>query len=212
MVESGPDENTLLLLHGEDISDSSKYKRSIENVGVSASTNRSKFGNKSLYFNGLSYLRIQDIPFPNGSEDFTVDWWQYCVASQPVTGVISRAHKPRMGYGILFGHMQNMTAFMASGLSWDIMSGTTMGSRIYDEWQHFAVVRQGNKFLIFNNGSKVSEVTNDAAFTSFEGPLYIGEYDYDDDTDDQFTGYLDELRISNIARWTENFTPPTEPY
>jgi hypothetical protein len=25
-------------------------------------------------------------------------------------------------------------------------------------------------------------------------------------------GHMDELRISDIARWTSNFTPPTEPY
>jgi hypothetical protein len=28
-----------------------------------------------------------------------------------------------------------------------------------------------------------------------------------------FAGWMDELRISKgIARWTANFTPPTEPY
>ena len=28
----------------------------------------------------------------------------------------------------------------------------------------------------------------------------------------QFYGWLDEVRISNVARWTTNFTPPTTPY
>ena len=27
-----------------------------------------------------------------------------------------------------------------------------------------------------------------------------------------YIGYIDEFRVSDIARWTESFTPPTEPY
>jgi hypothetical protein len=28
----------------------------------------------------------------------------------------------------------------------------------------------------------------------------------------QYNGYFDEIRISDIARYTENFTPQTEPF
>ena len=28
----------------------------------------------------------------------------------------------------------------------------------------------------------------------------------------EFDGYIDEIRISNVARWTAAFTPPTAPY
>ena len=44
------DANTLLLLHGEDISDSSVNNVSIQNHGVVSSDARSKFGGKSLIF------------------------------------------------------------------------------------------------------------------------------------------------------------------
>ena len=27
-----------------------------------------------------------------------------------------------------------------------------------------------------------------------------------------YKGYMDEIRVSNVARWTESFVPPTQPY
>ena len=207
------DKNTLLLLHGEDLSDSSVYKRSIQNHGnVVSSSERSKFGNKSLYFDENSYLTISDIPFPNGFENFTIDWWQYTLSSQQVTGVMSRAYIPGTGYGLLIGHMDSMAIWMSSESQWDISSNISMGSRVYNEWQHFAVVRLGNRIMLFNNGVKVTEFTSDLSFDAFGGPLYIGEYDYDDDSDSKFSGYIDELRISRAARWTSDFALPTSPY
>ncbi len=44
------------------------------------------------------------------------------------------------------------------------------------------------------------------------GILEIGD-DYDTGTYVDFTGYMDEIRISKgIARWTETFSPPSSPY
>ena len=50
------DANTLLLLHGESIVDDSQYANLLENNGVSVSSEQSKFGGKSLYFNGSSKM------------------------------------------------------------------------------------------------------------------------------------------------------------
>ena len=38
----------------------------------------------------------------------------------------------------------------------------------------------------------------------------IGQY-LDSDSS-KYYGYINEFRISDVARWTSNFTPPTEPY
>lgn len=215
MVTPGPDENTIFLLHGDDIFDSSRYNISVQNIGgVTPSNTKSKFGEKSLYFNGSSYLTVSDIPFPNGTEDFTIEWWQYCETTQSGTCVISRAYEPGEGYGILLGFNQDMLAYIGSKAgSWDVMAAVSMGTRINNAWQHLAVVRNGSKFMIFNNGVKITETTktSELSFSSFGGPMYIGKYDHKSNPK-PFTGYIDELRVSNVARWTENFTPPTEPY
>ncbi len=45
--------------------------------------------------------------------------------------------------------------------------------------------------------------------TDTTGVVYLFS---DQNGNQQFNGYIDELRISNTARWTANFTPPTIPY
>ena len=41
--------------------------------------------------------------------------------------------------------------------------------------------------------------------------FYVGNIS-DNDTNTPLRGYIDEIRFSNVLRFTEEFTPPTEPY
>lgn len=213
------DTNTLLLLHGEDISDSSVNNVSIQNYGVVSSDARSKFGGKSLYFDGSSYLSILGFPFPSGSSDFTVEWWQYMTSSDIVynAGVVSIPFVETGGYGILVGYWatghSNMTTYLSTtNNTYDVAEGVELGSVTFGTWQHYALVKSGSKYMVFNNGNKVVEKTNSNSIDPFSGSLFIGAYNYDSSWARKIKGYIDELRISNVARWTSNFTPPTAPY
>ena len=177
------DPNTLLLLHGEEISDSSMYKCELQNSGVTVSSAQSKFGGSSLYFNGSSKIFLDAI----GTMD------DRCT-------------------GLLLGY-DGGTVWAASILSynWDLISGAVMLSSTLSEWVHWAFVRSGTSLTSYRNGVQF-------ATTALNGTIYydssirmaIGGYREKAPT--LFNGYLDEFRISNIARWTENFAPPTEPY
>ena len=71
-------------------------------------------------------------------------------------------------------------------------------------WCHLALTRLGSVLRLFINGTLVG-VNNSYTYdgTGNDGVrTYIGED----------TTLIDELRISNIARWTANFTPPAAPY
>ena len=222
MVDTGPDDNTLLLLHGEDISDSSKYGLSIQNVGgVVSSEARCKFGKKSLYFDGNYYLAVPQMVFPSGTQDYTVDWWQYMTSSDVVynAGVVSVPFIESGGYGLLVGFWSagksNMTVYLgASNGTFNIVERLEMGPILFDQWQHYAVVRAStrSKYMIFNNGQKVTEWVNTSSVDPLQGTMFIGAYNYDWSYAKKIKGYIDELRISNVARWTENFTPPVAPY
>lgn len=209
---AGNDVNTLLLLHGEDLTDASQYARVLTNSGVTVSDAQSKFGGKSLYFNGSAYLTISDINLLPATGDFTVDWWEYRTASSEGAVVFHQPVKAKDGTGTIFGYGYSgqVNAYIGntSG-SFNIMPQTSMGAEVLNQWVHRAAVRSGNRFLLFANGVLQNTVTSSAALARNITP-YIGRYDSGNYL--YYNGYLDEFRISDVARWTADFVPPDEPY
>ncbi len=97
------------------------------------------------------------------------------------------------------------------GASVEIVGGN--GGLTANEWQHMAVVREGtgtDQTHIYVNGIKKATGTN-AYDISNPHPLEVGGTGAMANRD--FTGYIDEVRISKgVARWSANFTPPIRPY
>ena len=102
-----------------------------------------------------------------------------------------------------------------SGMQFEVTSG---GSGIIDSgwvaaaeltanrWYHVAVVKNGNDYNLYVDGVSKWSVT-DSSTDTFSGPLYIGYLDAGSTY--PLNGYMDEIRISNVARYTANFTPDT---
>lgn len=210
-VEPRYDENTLLLLHGENFKDYSKFARTITNNGVTVSTAKSKFGGSSLYFNGSSCLLLSP-PLQFYSGDFTIDWWEY-VTNSGSKARFSSAYSDATFGGILLGY-GGTAVYASSSLhnsSWSLINGTTMFSNTLNAWVHWAVVRSGNTLTTYRNGTKFAQTSiSGSIYSGTDYPSAIGDYRSGDHA--HFIGYIDEFRISNIARWTGAFTPPTEPY
>ena len=208
------DEHTLLLLNGDSLADSSIYNVPItNNSGVTVSTAQSKFGESSLYFNGSAALSSMYNILPTNG-DFTIEWWEYRTAKTGENVVFNAVCASNNFYGLLAGYIDvdgyNNFYVSVNGNSWGINS-EEMGLPDLNIWNHFALVRYGNEYISFKNGIKQSEsiLSGDIALG---GGFLIGNWQYRNESGAKYVGYLDEFRISNIARWTENFTPPTEPY
>lgn len=78
-------------------------------------------------------------------------------------------------------------------------------------WYHIAIAKNGTTMKSFINGTCVGTATV-SPISSSTKPLSIGDT-ANGDSNFFFTGYLDEVRISNgMARWTNNFTVPTAAY
>ena len=78
-----------------------------------------------------------------------------------------------------------------------------------NSWTHIAVVRSGDNFLLFQDGTLYGTVANPGVvLPNLAAPLYVGDA-FGSDT---LQMYMDEFRISRSARWTTNFTPPAAPY
>lgn len=199
-----PDENTLLLLHGEDLTDSSIYKSIITNNNVTVSTAQSKFGGSSLYFNG-SNAKLE-IPFSDmfdfGTGDFTIDLWMY-----PQTTSTEQSIFSSVATGGFFFSIRDASRIGIGRVSeaWDT---TINASLTANAWNHVAVVRSNSTVMLFINGVLKGSGTNATSYSMGGDSIQIGA----EINACYYNGYIDEFRVSNVARWTENFTPPTEPY
>lgn len=207
------DPNTVLLLHGNSLQDASMYKRQMTNNGVTISSAQSHFGGSSLYFNGSAYFEVFGLQdFPHGTADFTIDFWWMDTGTDERGAIVSHAFPGHVGYGSLFYYLaQNNWQMFTTSVTgeWDGLNSTTIGQR-NQAWTHYALVRHNTTFLAFQNGTLLYTLPDSTAFGVLAESLLIGKYDYTSGSCS--TGYMEEMRLSNIARWTSDFTPPTAPY
>ena len=202
------DNNILLLIRGDEIKDSSIYDRTLTNTGVTISTDHKKFGNGSLYFNGSANIQLPQIDLKD--KDFTIDWWEYVTSASSESRFCSSYTSSTYG-GLLLGYNGTLVyaSSYADGTSWDLVSGATMFSNTLNEWVHWAVVRKDNTLKTYRNGTLFASTTISGAIgysSSFN--WIIGDYRYGDPS--PFIGYINEFRVSNVARWTDNFDIPTD--
>ena len=84
----------------------------------------------------------------------------------------------------------------------------------YGEWHHFAMVLTDNKLRYYFDGIKHDEFTSPSP-TGFKG-RYMDTWRFIDtsnysDSPGGLEVIMDALSIARFEKYTENFTPPTEP-
>ena len=216
------DLNTKLLLHFDgSVVDASPYS-----VPVSAEAGTSfaagKFGQGFIGKNITSAADPSPITTPDGyisdiiKGDFTFECWfeESTISSVNDANFITAAINSdgsRFAFGIGISPKYNLPPLSRSvtvteGLSgsYSPIAGSVIDASYLSGWCHLALTRQGSVLRLFLNGTLVG-VNNSYTYdgTGNDGvKTYIGID----------TTLIDELRISNIARWTANFTPPASPY
>lgn len=210
---------TVLLIHSDDAdgsttfvdSSTSAHTITINDPDVHHEVNQKKFCASSIYFDGVSgsYLRCADHDDWNfGTGNFTIDLHVRYTTLAGFRGLISNYTN---GYN--FWRLYNSStrlyweAYVASS---DISLLNPEWSPSINTWYHIALVRYGNIFSLYVNGSLLAAGEFNATMPDLTGVLAIGT---DIDSGSILSGYMDEPRIvKGIAVWTSNFTPPTAPY
>jgi len=171
-------------------------------------TSQSQFGGASLLLDGSGdQLRTSNKVVPLTS-DFTIEGWVY-PASTGTRYDLFAQFNPNSVEGRTFCNTITSNQFQAFiGNSSGNMIITSTATHSADRFYHYAFVRQGDVFRLFIDGNL--EGTNTVAnIAVVDTPLNIGLREgFTTDT----AGNIDEFRVSNVARYTVNFTPQTSPH
>jgi hypothetical protein len=185
----------------------------LETVGnAQISTSVKKYGTGSIAFDGSGdYLTTSLTPNLQLAGDFTVECWTNLISrlnTQPA--IFSNYNSYTTGGLALFaGHgSASSTQYQVAinGASFPTIQSTTAIS--YNTWVHLAVVRSSGVITLYVNGVANGTYSTTAALNGV-GSLFAIGTSLDNVANCYINGYIDDLRISKVARYTANFTAPT---
>lgn len=155
------------------------------------------------------------------STGYTLEYWVYVPSFSPWSGTWTGAGNHNgagIDYWTIFPGANGVLSFYAYPVA---TYSTPTSSIAANTWTHVAVSVQYSSpnitFRMFVNGVAQSingggtTVTNTASsYQSASGTGFsIGQRSTGTNSN---SFYVDDLRVSNIARYTSNFTPPTSPF
>jgi hypothetical protein len=183
----------------------------LETIGdAKISTAQSKFGGSSMLFDGTgdSLNIFNNTVGVLGTGNFTVEAWIYTTVTSGTQCVYDTRQTDGTTTGFYFGlYSTNILLFYTSGTL-----TLTGGSVPANTWTHIALVRVGNTFTGYINGTSIGTASNSNNFTNTV--VQIGSSNNVTSSSlNYFNGYIDDLRVTKgVARYTSNFTPPTSAF
>jgi len=207
-ASGGIDANAFLVLHGNGTSgsttftDSSQYNRTATAQGnAQLSTAQLKFGSASLVLDGAGDgLKYTSFP-ALGTGNFTIDFWLRFNTHSDEKTLFKTPGTNELQFNW----------HTVSGGRWDLaVGGTTLSvnvASVTGSWMHIAMVRNGSTVAVYKDG--VSQGSFTASGNVSQNDLWLGLHNTGIFSVD---GWIDEFRVSDVARWTANFTPPSAEY
>ncbi len=185
-------------------------------------TAQSYFPDASLYFNtGDNYISTPD------SADWRLDggsnsnsWtWDARIRFETDPGAGIRGFWQQYvddgnRFGLYITNFSELTFVIRTGAVSTVVITNTWNPAA-NTWYHIAVVKQGTTgYKMFIDGTQVGSTQTDTdVMPDLAGTFYLGKYISGGPTNNGMGGWMQESRFSKgIARWTANFTPPTDRY
>ena len=200
--------NTKLLLNMADgqAIDSAAQNNLVLIGDAKLSTGQAKFGDTSLYINGSdTAAQVKPSNFRFGTGDFTIEFWYYgtTVVDAPLLDMrLSANNEARVS--IFFTNNSGNVGYFATNAT-RITSNTTVAT---NTWTHIALVRSSAVTRFYFNGTQDNQTYSDT-IDFLSSPLTIGlKFNLDSNNN---VGYYDDVRISNMARYTASFAPTKAP-
>ncbi|MDP6772395.1 MAG: LamG domain-containing protein, partial [Anaerolineales bacterium] len=173
---------------------------------VHTDTTVKKFGTASAQFDGtgdqLTMPYSTDWAQMAYEKDFTLDFWMYPTDRTPGDAIMSCQASGKQTFEINFiNDSPPLIRYAAwDGGAWTNVDSAEVGA---DAWHHYAIVRSNGYFTTYVDGVPGTAVADPGDLISEPGATFnIGASYYGT----AYEGYIDEVRLSDTARWTSDFS------
>ena len=168
-------------------------------------TAEKQFGTGSLVAGASGGLNAEML-LPSG--DFTIEHWGRITNRSDNSGhweIKAESHTIYVIGGEVGGSVRNIGLIITDVNGTSLLNFASAGSSFPDNtWRHVAVVRDGTTIRFFLNGVQIHSSTISSFSMPDTNTLKIGNA-----INKHMRGQIDEFRVSNVARYTAAFTPPT---
>lgn len=179
--------------------------------GARASTTTAKYGDTSIFFNGSTDSLVMPASplLAYGTENFTIEAWVYPTTLSGTKPIIESRSSgaSATGYAFLVNSSGQLNVYLSNGFL-----GASTTALQANVWSHVALVRTGtgsNQTRYFINGVAAGTITMSNNLT--DAIANITRVGASTSAGELWPGYISDLRITRgHARYTANFTPPTQ--
>ena len=169
-----------------------------------ASAGVSGVNGSALQFGSGDYMRIPITAALSDFQEVTIEFWYYQISRGEEFIVATEYFNTGWGF-----HNENPNV-----MQWRVEGGPySLGGATYpipyNQWVHVAGVYDGSELRLYVDGNLIaSEAFSGPISDSRNEDIVVNRHVWASGSSSRLTGYLDELRISGVARYSDNFTPP----
>jgi hypothetical protein len=213
---AGIDNNTILYLRGDSFIDLSLNGYNVTNASNAAIIDGEHFGKALNLTVANQRLEVLDAVLP--TDKFTIDWWELSkgvsTANTALVSTLDSRHTDTAIKGIIMGKSTasagpKLWSTTPSQTGTWVVSEWVFGNVNTTNWVHRALVYDGNTFYAYENGKLFGTATCAGLAAPTDSHIVINGYRASTPC---YNAHVENLRISNVVRWTGNFEPPTKPY
>ncbi len=149
----------------------------------------------ALKFNGSSQYAHLGAPVTTITDNLTMEAWVNCAGTtSQLQPIVFNGGADTCGYGLILDSGDHI-AILLGNVIW----GTSDSVLHPGVWTHLAMVRNSGNWSLYLNGTSIATpgLTNQAPITP-DSDFYVGAANHPNSI---FNGTIDEVRVSNVARY-----------